>query len=80
VVFTPRDLLEDPEAGEFLERITAAGGEVFADTCCVVAPLEELGLSGIVTDSGKASVYLKNFCKTAPKLLPRKECVEYALQ
>jgi predicted aconitase len=79
-VFVPRFILEVPDVRDVLDRITTAGGEVFADTCCVVAPLEELGLNGIMTDSGKAAVYLKNFCRTPPRLMSRKECVDYALE
>jgi predicted aconitase len=78
-VFIPRNILDDPGIQKTLGKITAAGGEVYADTCCVVAPLEDLGLSGIVTDSGKASVYLKNFCKTQPRLMSKSQCIEYAI-
>jgi len=78
-VFTPRTILDDPTIQKHLQTITDAGGEVYADTCCVVAPLEELGLSGVVTDSGKASVYLKNLCSTMPKLMSKRSCVEFAL-
>jgi len=43
--------------------IEAAGGRVVADTCCVVAPIEEMGYKTTAVNSGKAANYLPGFCK-----------------
>ncbi|QSG07103.1 aconitase X [Halapricum desulfuricans] len=43
------------------ETIEAAGGQVLADTCNVVSPIEELGYETSATDSAKAANYLPGF-------------------
>ncbi|MEM3396069.1 MAG: aconitase X catalytic domain-containing protein [Thermoplasmata archaeon] len=45
------------------EKIRAAGGKIVADTCTVVAPVEEMGFKTIAVNSGKAANYLPGFCK-----------------
>jgi hypothetical protein len=46
----------------YVEAIEAAGGWVVADTCMVVAPIEQMGHSTTATNSGKAAKYLPRFC------------------
>ena len=41
----------------WVQRIEAAGGHVFADTCLIVAPIEELGFRALATNSAKAAFY-----------------------
>jgi predicted aconitase len=43
--------------------IEAAGGKVIADTCMVVAPIEDIGYKTTAVNSGKAANYLPGFCK-----------------
>jgi predicted aconitase len=43
--------------------IETAGGKVVADTCMVVAPIEEMGFKSTGVNSGKAANYLPGFCK-----------------
>lgn len=45
------------------EIIRTAGGKIVADTCTVVAPVEEMGFKTIAVNSGKAANYLPGFCK-----------------
>ncbi|MCX8173107.1 MAG: aconitase X catalytic domain-containing protein [Thermoplasmata archaeon] len=45
------------------EIIRSAGGKIVADTCTVVAPVEEMGFKTIAVNSGKAANYLPGFCK-----------------
>jgi len=47
----------------FTELIEKAGGEVVADTCAVVSPIEQMGYRTTAVDSGKAANYLPGFCK-----------------
>jgi predicted aconitase len=42
--------------------IEQAGGRLVADTCMVVAPIEEMGFKTVAVDSGKAANYLPGFC------------------
>lgn len=46
----------------YVEAIEAAGGHVVADTCMVVAPIEDMGHTTTATNSGKAAKYLPRFC------------------
>ena len=47
----------------YTKIIEAAGGRVVADTCCVVAPIEEMVYRTTGVNSGKAANYLPGFCK-----------------
>jgi len=47
----------------FTELIERAGGEVVADTCAVVSPIEQMGYRTTAVDSGKAANYLPGFCR-----------------
>ena len=47
----------------YTATIEEAGGRVVADTCCVVAPIEEMGYATTGVNSGKAAAYLPGFCK-----------------
>ena len=46
----------------YVATVEAAGGRVVADTCMVVAPIEQLGHRTTGTNSGKAAKYLPRFC------------------
>ena len=46
----------------YVATVEAAGGNVVADTCMVVAPIEEMGPTTTATNSGKAAKYLPRFC------------------
>lgn len=45
------------------ELIEKAGGNVVADTCTVVSPIERMGYKTTAVNSGKAANYLPGFCK-----------------
>jgi predicted aconitase/predicted aconitase with swiveling domain len=47
----------------YVDVVEAAGGNVVADTCMVVAPIEEMGHKTTATNSGKAAKYLPRFCQ-----------------
>ena len=47
----------------YVRTVEAAGGLVVADTCMVVAPIEEMGPTTTATNSGKAAKYLPRFCR-----------------
>lgn len=47
----------------YTAAIEAAGGNVVADTCMVVCPLEEMGYKTTGCNSGKAAKYLNSLCK-----------------
>ncbi len=46
----------------YTDIIEKAGGNIVCDTCMVVAPIEDMGYKTVCTNSGKAAIYLPNFC------------------
>jgi hypothetical protein len=59
-IFTSRGVYADAKRGGLIDIIEGAGGKVFRDTCMVVAPVEEMGITEVSTDSCKAAQYLAN--------------------
>ncbi len=62
-VCTSRMVKEAAERMGYNEIIAKAGGSIVADTCMVVAPIEEMGYKTTGVNSGKAANYLPGFCK-----------------
>jgi len=62
-VCTSRAVKELSAQRGFVASIEAAGGHVVADTCMVVAPIEQMGHRTTATNSGKAAKYLPRFCQ-----------------
>ena len=58
-----RGIKEEAEQKGIARRIEENGGRLVADTCMVVAPLEEMGFKTTAVDSGKAATYLPTMCK-----------------
>ncbi|MDD5317824.1 MAG: aconitase X catalytic domain-containing protein [Candidatus ainarchaeum sp.] len=61
-VCTSRETKAEAEKLKYVKAIEEAGGLVVADTCMVVAPLEEMGYKRTGVNSGKAASYLPSFC------------------
>jgi len=62
-ICTSRMVKEAANRMGFTQTIEAAGGKVVADTCMVVAPIEDMGYKTTAVNSGKAANYLPGFCK-----------------
>jgi len=62
-VCTSRAVKEIAKRLGYVDTVEAAGGKVVADTCMVVAPIEEMGHRTTATNSGKAAKYLPRFCQ-----------------
>lgn len=79
-VFTSPLVFEEAERRGYLADIRAAGGDVFRHTCMVVAPLEEMGVTGVATNSAKAAFYVprmtRNKCHV--HLCSLRDCVSLA--
>jgi hypothetical protein len=69
-VFTSREMLKRAKEMGYVEKIESNGGNVFADTCMVVAPLYEMGIRSVGVNSGKAANYLPSFNKQKVKYAP----------
>ena len=62
-VCTSRMVKEAANRMGFTQTIEDAGGRVLADTCMVVAPIEDMGFKTTAVNSGKAANYLPGFCR-----------------
>jgi predicted aconitase len=62
-VCTSRMMKEASDRMGFTEIIENSGGNVVADTCMVVSPIEKMGYKRTGVNSGKAANYLPSFCK-----------------
>jgi len=62
--FTSRNVHSQAQRKGYVNKITKAGGRVINDTCMVVAPLEEMDVHSVMTDSCKAAHYLPSLCKS----------------
>lgn len=71
---------EDARANGSLELIERAGGSVLADTCMVVAPLEEMGIKYIATNSAKAATYLPAHQAAMVRYGTTEQCLDAAIQ
>ena len=62
-ICTSRAVKELAKRMNYDKIIENAGGKIVADTCTVVAPVEDMGFKTIAVNSGKAANYLPGFCK-----------------
>ena len=62
-VCTSRVMKEAARRMGYAATIEKAGGKIVADTCMVVAPIEEMGFKTTGVNSGKAASYLPGHCK-----------------
>jgi predicted aconitase len=80
-VFTSRKVFKESDKRGYVKTIKASGGDVFCDTCMVVAPIEEMGIRNVYTNSAKAAFYItrmtNNKCQAGLK--PLEDCVKAAV-
>jgi predicted aconitase len=62
-ICTSRLMKEAADRMGYTEIIKNAGGQIVADTCMVVSPIEDMGFKITGVNSGKAANYLPGFCK-----------------
>ena len=62
-ICTSRMIKEAAERMGYNDTIVKAGGNIVADTCMVVSPIEQMGYKTTGVNSGKAANYLPGFCK-----------------
>jgi predicted aconitase len=78
-ITTARETRERAQEKGLVERIEAAGGRVVADTCLVVAPIEELGLRSMATNSAKAAFYAPTHSGLEVRFGRLEQCLEAAV-
>jgi hypothetical protein len=78
-ITTSRAVRQMAEESGLVERIEEAGGHVVADTCLVVAPVEELGFRTLATNSGKMAFYAPTHSGLSTRFGPMEKCLEAAV-
>jgi predicted aconitase len=77
-VFTSPNVYDEALRQGYVREIQASGGDVFRHTCMVVMPIEDIGITGVATNSAKAAFYIPRMSKCQVKLLSLKDCIEFA--
>lgn len=62
-----------------IKKIEASGAKVIADTCMIVAPVEELGFKTMATNAGKAAFYAPSHCGMSTRFGNLKQCINAAI-
>jgi predicted aconitase len=78
-ITTARETKDRAQQQGLVEPIEAAGGQVVADTCLVVAPIEELGLRSMATNSAKAAFYVPTHSGLEVRFGKLEQCLEAAV-
>jgi len=78
-VTTSRITRERAAQDGWVQMIEAAGGEVVADTCAVVAPMRGLGVRRMATNAGKMACYAPMHSKVEMRFGDMEQCLEAAV-
>ena len=78
-ITTARQVREQAERAGIVAQIEAAGGQVVADTCVIVAPVELLGVRSLATNSAKAALYARSHSGLETRFGTTEQCLEAAL-
>ncbi|MER2599485.1 MAG: aconitase X catalytic domain-containing protein [Caldilineales bacterium] len=63
----------------WVQTIEAAGGQVVADTCGVVAPMRSLGITSMATNAGKMACYAPAHSKVKMRYGSLEQCIAAAI-
>jgi predicted aconitase len=78
-ITTSRHVRAAAEQHGWVAEIEAAGGKVLADTCLVVAPVEQMGFRAMATNSAKAAFYSPSHCGLQRRFGTAEQCVAAAI-
>jgi predicted aconitase len=78
-ITTSRGVRQAAERAGLVARIEGAGARVFADTCLVVAPVEEMGFKAMATNSAKAAFYAPMHSGLQRRFGTLEQCIAAAL-
>jgi hypothetical protein len=78
-ITTARGIRKAAEEAGLVDQIEGAGGRVVADTCLVVAPVDELGFRTMATNSAKMAFYTPSHSGLSVRFGPMEQCLEAAL-
>ncbi|MCA9868927.1 MAG: aconitase X catalytic domain-containing protein [Anaerolineae bacterium] len=78
-VTTARITRERAREAGWVQTIEAAGGQVVADTCAVVAPVQSIGITSMATNAGKMACYAPAHSKVKMRYGNLEQCIDAAL-
>ncbi len=78
-VTTARITRDRARAAGWVQAIEAAGGQVVADTCAVVAPVRSIGITTMATNAGKMACYAPAHSKVKMRYGSLEQCVAAAV-
>ncbi len=78
-VTTAREVFNAARARGLTDRIEASGGRVVADACLIGAPLGDMGISSVATNSSKGAFYLRNHPHRQVRFGTLAQCAEAAV-
>ncbi len=78
-ITTARATRQAAQAAGLVARIEAAGGRVVADTCLVVAPVQDLGFRTMATNSAKMAAYAPAHSGLTVRFGSMSQCLDAAL-
>jgi hypothetical protein len=78
-VTTARITRERAREAGWVATIEAAGGQVVADTCAVVAPVRSIGITTMATNAGKMACYAPAHSKVKMRYGSLEQCIDAAL-
>lgn len=78
-VTTARITRERAREAGWVQAIEAAGGQVVADTCAVVAPVRSLGITTMATNAGKMACYAPAHSQVKMRYGSLEQCLAAAL-
>jgi predicted aconitase len=78
-ITTARDVLNTANSRGLTDRIRSCGGKVVADACLIGAPLRELNITSVATNSGKGTFYLRSHQGLPVRFGSLVQCIESAV-
>jgi hypothetical protein len=78
-VTTARITRDRARVAGWVQAIEAAGGQVVADTCAVVAPVRSIGITTMATNAGKMACYAPAHSKVKMRYGSLEQCVAAAV-
>jgi len=78
-ITTARQIKEQAAEAGYVAMIEAAGGQVVADTCLVVAPMDALGFRTLATNSAKMAFYAPSHSDMQVRFSSLEQCLDAAL-
>jgi predicted aconitase len=78
-ITTARQIKEQAAEAGHVAMIEAAGGQVVADTCLVVAPMDALGFRTMATNSAKMALYAPSHSGLQVRFGALEQCLDAAL-